>query len=85
MQPGIYRHYKGGEFLVFACGTNEADLAGVVLYQHLSGPEAIWVRPQAVFEEQVSAPEYGYEGPRFTYVREATPEDWARLPFAPRS
>lgn len=64
----LYRHYKGNEYRIIALAKNEADLAEVVVYQDVHDPTGVWVRPLAVFMEEVVVD--GVQQPRFKYVEE---------------
>jgi hypothetical protein len=82
MKEGIYRHYKGGLFLVLGVGTLEETLESAVIYQHLEGDYAVWIRKQSVFEELLTpdgtnAPEH-----RFSFVRRWTERDALKHPQA---
>lgn len=48
-----YRHYKGNEYLVLHLAKHSETLEDLVVYQALYGEKAIWVRPLAMFKEQV--------------------------------
>ncbi len=56
--PGIYKHYKGGEYEVIGVGRIEATLEECVIYKALyetaDFPKgSIWVRPLSVFAEEI--------------------------------
>jgi len=53
MPAGRYRHYKGGEYEVIAVARHSETLAPMVLYRPLYGAAGLWVRPHAMFFEQV--------------------------------
>lgn len=68
---GKYRHYKGNLYEVIGVAHHSETLEELVVYRALYnssefGSNALWVRPQSMFEEQV---EYnGQTVPRFKYV-----------------
>ena len=68
-QPGVYRHFKGAEYLVHGVATHSETEESLVVYQPLYGEQGWWVRPLAMFMETVE--HEGLEQPRFTWVREA--------------
>ncbi len=70
LRPGRYRHFKGKEYrlLCLACHSETMEL--MVVYQALYGQQGIWVRPAAMWTEQVERE--GYHGPRFVFVGEET-------------
>ena len=48
-----YRHFKGNEYLVLHLAKHSETLEDLVVYQALYGDRGIWVRPLAMFLEQV--------------------------------
>lgn len=48
-----YRHFKGMEYLVLYHAKHSETLEDLVVYQALYGEHGIWVRPLAMFLEQV--------------------------------
>lgn len=48
-----YRHFKGKEYLVLHLAKHSETLEDLVVYQALYGERGIWVRPLAMFLEQV--------------------------------
>lgn len=82
METGIYRHYKGQEYLVIGKATLEESLAEAVIYQALYGEYTLWIRELAIFKEHLDLPEYPYSGPRFSFRGKWTPEDATKHPKA---
>ncbi|WP_313276207.1 DUF1653 domain-containing protein [Stenotrophomonas sp.] len=62
---GRYRHFKGGEYEVIGLARSSETLEAVVLYKPLYGDRGLWVRPYAMFVEQVTVE--GVSQPRFAY------------------
>jgi hypothetical protein len=50
---GRYRHYKGGEYEVLGVVRHSETLAPLVLYRPLYNETGLWVRPFAMFIEQI--------------------------------
>ncbi|AKL95654.1 hypothetical protein CACET_c22080 [Clostridium aceticum] len=48
-----YRHFKGKEYLVLHIAKHSETMEELVVYQALYGEQGIWVRPLAMFLEQV--------------------------------
>lgn len=77
MEPkrGIYHHFKDPNKLYEVIGvakhteTEEPLVVYKPLYEGAWAP--LVVRPLAMFIEEVDKPEYGYQGPRFVFVRDA--------------
>jgi hypothetical protein len=67
-QPGLYRHYKGGEYEVVGTVRHSEDLQPMTLYRALYGGRGLWVRPAAMFNETVVID--GVAQPRFRLIRE---------------
>lgn len=63
---GRYRHYKGGEYEVLAVARHSETLEPVVVYRPLYNASGWWVRPYAMFVEQVAVD--GATQPRFAHV-----------------
>jgi hypothetical protein len=70
-RPGIYRHYKNLLYEVKGTVRHSESLEPMTLYQALYGERGLWVRPTAMFNENVEI--NGVIQPRFTWVSEATP------------
>jgi len=64
--PGIYRHYKGGEYRVIGTARHSETDELLVVYRCLYDNDSLWVRPLAMFMEAV--PVDGAELPRFRLV-----------------
>lgn len=50
---GRYRHYKGMLYEVLGTVRHSETLAPMTLYRALYGDYGLWVRPAAMFEEEV--------------------------------
>jgi hypothetical protein len=61
--PGRYRHYKGGEYQVIGTVRHSETLEPMTLYRALYGEQGLWVRPAAMFAEEVVID--GVRQPRF--------------------
>lgn len=66
IKPGIYQHFKGNRYRVLYVARHSETLEPMVVYQALYGDGGLWVRPAAMWNEQVSRDDYS--GPRFTFV-----------------
>ncbi|MEN9420521.1 MAG: hypothetical protein RI988_4142 [Pseudomonadota bacterium] len=69
IQPGRYRHYKGGEYEVIGVVRHSESLEPMVLYRPLYNRSGSWVRPFAMFVEDVE--HEGRRLPRFSLVSAA--------------
>ena len=65
---GRYRHYKGGEYEVIGVARHSESLEPMVVYRPLYDQSGLWVRPYAMFFEQVEVA--GKPCPRFAAVKE---------------
>ena len=61
--PGLYRHYKGLMYEVVGTARHSESLAPMTLYRALYGERGLWVRPAAMFNEEVVID--GVRQPRF--------------------
>ena len=59
----VYRHFKGDYYLVEALAKDSESGEPCVIYRKLYGDGGLWVRPAAMWTEQVERD--GYCGPRF--------------------
>ena len=69
LKPGaIYVHFKGNRYKAILTATHSETGEKFVVYQALYGERGVWVRPAAMWSEQVDRD--GYSGPRFIYIGE---------------
>ncbi|UUZ69191.1 DUF1653 domain-containing protein [Polaromonas sp. P2-4] len=61
--PGLYRHYKGMLYEVVGTVRHSESLEPMTLYRALYGDKGLWVRPAAMFNEEVVID--GIRQPRF--------------------
>jgi hypothetical protein len=66
LPPGRYRHFKGNEYEVLGVARHSETQEPVVVYRPLSGDGGLWVRPLAMFVEEVERD--GERVPRFARV-----------------
>jgi hypothetical protein len=66
LQPGRYRHYKGKDYLVIDVARHSETEEELVVYRLLYGDHSLWVRPLAMFTEEIE--HNGTRQPRFAYV-----------------
>ena len=68
LKTGKYRHFKGMEYEVIGVARHSETEEPMVVYRALYGEGGLWVRPLAMWNEQVDRDDY--HGPRFIYVGE---------------
>lgn len=68
LRPGIYRHFKGNLYRVLSVARHSETLEHYVVYRALYGDFGTWVRPLAMFQEQVM--HEGRTQPRFDFLHE---------------
>lgn len=66
LRPGRYRHYKGGEYEVVSVARHSETHEPLVVYRPLYNDTGWWVRPFAMFLEDVVIE--GRRQPRFAFV-----------------
>ena len=64
--PGLYRHYKGGEYEVIGVVRHSETLEPLVVYRPLYNDTGWWVRPHAMFFEHIEVD--GRLQQRFVFV-----------------
>ncbi len=63
IRPGRYRHYKGKEYEVIGVARHSETEESLVVYRTCYGQFDLWVRPAAMFLEQVVVAYCGDEAP----------------------
>ena len=66
VEPGIYEHFKGARYEVYAVARHSETDDELVVYRALYGEYGVWARPVAMFTEHVDRD--GYAGPRFRRI-----------------
>ncbi len=66
LKPGLYQHYKGGQYELIDIVRHSETEEKLVLYRALYGERGLWVRPLAMFTESVAID--GVCMPRFEYI-----------------
>ena len=67
-RPGQYRHYKGLRYEVIDTVRHSETLEPMTLYRALYGEQGLWVRPAAMFAQEVVID--GVRQPRFNWISE---------------
>lgn len=83
LQPGFYRHYKGRYYQLLAVVRHSEEEAPYALYRALYGDFGLWVRPLAMFCEQVNI--NGEPIARFGFISSAPPPGVTLPPPLPES
>jgi hypothetical protein len=65
IRPGRYRHYKGNDYDVIGIARHSETEEEMVVYRTLYGDGSMWVRPLAMFTEDVTV--NGRTAPRFEW------------------
>lgn len=68
LRPGRYRHYKGKDYQVIDVARHSETEEELVVYRLLYGDLSLWVRPLAMFTEEIE--HNGVRQPRFAYLGE---------------
>ncbi len=69
IEPGRYRHYKGSDYTVLGVARHSETEEWLVVYRQEYGERALWVRPLAMFSEEVEVD--GQTIPRFARIESA--------------
>jgi hypothetical protein len=65
IEPGMYRHFKGGLYEVLDTVIDSETLSTMVLYRPVGAPD-LWVRPYDMFVSTVERD--GWVGKRFEFL-----------------
>ena len=65
IKSGVYRHYKGSEYMVLGTAQHSETGEELVVYQSLAD-DKLWVRPKDIFLQFVHV--NGKKVPRFKYI-----------------
>lgn len=65
-EKGIYRHFKGNKYQLLEVAKHSETLEEMVVYRALYGDGGVWVRPAAMWNEEVE--HNGEMVKRFTYI-----------------
>lgn len=74
--PGLYRHYKGGQYQVLGTARHSENDELLVVYRCLYDNNSLWVRPLTMFMESVE--QDGRQEPRFQRIGEDCDQDCRR-------
>ena len=66
IKTGKYRHFKGNEYEVLFVAKHSETLEERVVYRALYGEGGVWVRPAAMWEEEIERD--GKRFKRFEYI-----------------
>ena len=66
LKIGEYVHYKGGHYQVLGVARHSETLEELVVYKALYDGGSLWVRPLAMFLEDIEID--GVQRPRFMFV-----------------
>ena len=79
IQRGIYLHYKNLRYEVLGVVRHSETLEHLVLYKALYGAQGLWVRPLAMFIENVTVD--GASMPRFKLIETSPSESSGRTDY----
>jgi hypothetical protein len=68
VRSGRYRHYKGNDYQVLGVARHSETEEELVVYRKLYGDRSLWIRPLAMFMEDVTVD--GRQEARFRYMGE---------------
>lgn len=68
-KPGVYKHYKGNLYEVLAVARHSETEEQLVVYKALYGDRRTWIRPLAMFCEEIE--QDGERLPRFQFIEDS--------------
>lgn len=72
IKKGRYRHFKGNEYEVIGTAKHSETLEEMVVYRALYGEGGLWVRPAAMWNEEIERD--GKKFKRFEFTEECSYE-----------
>lgn len=72
MLLGLYKHYKGGLYLVESVARHTETHEEFVVYRSLAGDFNVWIRPKKMFESMVECE--GKIIDRFVFIKDPSAE-----------
>lgn len=72
LNPGLYRHFKGGLYTVLGVANHSENEEKMVVYRAEYGDHQLWVRPYSMFVGPVDREKYpdAPQDERFRYIGE---------------
>lgn len=71
LATGLYRHYKGQAYQVIDLARHSETEEWHVVYRPLYGDFGLWIRPYAMFVEEIE--QHGQRVPRFAFESAEVP------------
>ena len=80
METGLYRHYRGGLYVVTDIGFHTETEEELVSYFDVTDPRKVWFRPKGMFTDSVINSD-GRQVPRFEFLQRIVfhKRDWSSL------
>ncbi len=73
MKSGLYQHFKGKYYQVIGVSRHSETMEEFVVYKALYGEGGLWIRPLAMFNEEILVE--GVKQPRFKYISSKTADE----------
>ncbi|NFH81800.1 DUF1653 domain-containing protein [Clostridium botulinum] len=81
IKEGVYRHFKGNNYLVLYVAKHTETMEEMVVYCELGQQNRVWIRPLKMFMSEVDHKKYPLEKQRYRFefvgntIRENESED----------
>ncbi|AIY79237.1 hypothetical protein U728_1118 [Clostridium botulinum 202F] len=81
IKEGVYKHFKGNNYLVLHVAKHTETMEDMVVYCELFGSGKVWVRPLKMFMSEVDHKKYPLEKQKYRFefvgntIRENESED----------
>ncbi|MBY6915382.1 DUF1653 domain-containing protein [Clostridium botulinum] len=67
IKEGVYKHFKGNNYLVLYVAKHTETMEDMVVYCELFGQRKVWIRPLKMFMSEVDHKKYPLEKQKYRF------------------